>query len=212
MTSSELVPAGPGRAPAVRRRRRAEPDLVSPAGERISASAARKLTNAVLRSSRNARASRWRSYALWCATYDWAEDEPNSVLSYLSDLGDRGHPANSIEAHFSTLRAIQGAPLSDKEVKACQLVIRHRAGEEADDPLVEPGPLQADAVTLDELRLMVRTLDRTTVPASATPPSCSSLGGWRPAPPSPPASTSTTPRTAPCRSRTKTAARGPTRP
>lgn len=162
MTSSELVPAGPM---AVRRRRRAEPDIVSAAGERLSASAARKLTHAVPRSSRNARASRWRSYALWCATYDWAEDEPNSVLSYLSDLGDRGHPATSIEAHFSTLRAmraIQGTPLSDKEVKACQLVIRHRAGEEADDPLVEPGPLQADAVTLDELRLMVRTLDRTT--------------------------------------------------
>ncbi|WP_328973891.1 integrase [Streptomyces sp. NBC_00239] len=166
MTSTELVPTvGPGRTPAVRRRRRAEPDIVSPAGERISASAARKLSDAVPRSSRNARASRWRSYALWCATYDWAEDEPNAVLSYLSDLGDRGHPANSIEAHFSTLRAmraIQGEPLSDKEVKACQLVIRHRAGEEADDPLVEPGPLQADAVDLDELRLMVRTLDRTT--------------------------------------------------
>lgn len=166
MTSTELVPTtGPGRTAAVRRRRRAEPDIVSPAGERISASAARKLSDAVPRSSRNARASRWRSYALWCATYDWAEDEPNAVLSYLSDLGDRGHPANSIEAHFSTLRAmraIQGEPLSDKEVKACQLVIRHRAGEEADDPLVEPGPLQADAVDLDELRLMVRTLDRTT--------------------------------------------------
>jgi hypothetical protein len=27
---------------------------------------------------------------------------------------------------------------------------------------VEPGPLQADAVTLDELRRMVRTADRTT--------------------------------------------------
>ncbi|MFE1264228.1 hypothetical protein ACFW5X_27335 [Streptomyces albogriseolus] len=124
------------------------------------------IPDAVPRNSRNARSTRWRSYALWCATYDWAEDEPNSVLSYLSDLGDRGHPANSIEAHFSTLRAmraIQGTPLSDKEVKACQLVIRHGAGEEADDPLVEPCPLQADAVTLDELRLMVRTLDRTTV-------------------------------------------------
>ncbi|MFJ9871207.1 integrase [Streptomyces sp. NPDC101165] len=165
MTSTDLVPVN-GRAAAVRRRRRAEPDIVSPTGERISASAARKLTNAVPRSSRNARASRWRSYALWCATYDWAEVEPNAVLSYLSDLGDRGHPANSIEAHFSTLRAmraIQGEPLSDKEIKARQLVIRHRAGEEADDPLVEPGPLQADAVDLDELRLMVRTLDRTTV-------------------------------------------------
>ncbi|MEU3620521.1 hypothetical protein ABZ725_51020 [Streptomyces sp. NPDC006872] len=122
MTSSELVPTvGSGRATAVRRRRRAEPDIVSAVGERISASAARKLTNAVPRSSRNARASRWRSYALWCATYDWAEDEPNAVLSC---LGDRGHPANSIEAHFSTLRAIQGEPLSDKEVKACQPRIR----------------------------------------------------------------------------------------
>ncbi|MFJ3365780.1 site-specific integrase [Streptomyces anthocyanicus] len=165
MTSSELVPAaGTGRATAVRRR--AEPDIVSPAGDRISASAARKLTDAVPRSSRNARASRWRSYVDWCTTYDWAKDEPNAVLSYLSDLGDRGHPASTIEAHFSTLRAmraIQGELLSDKEVKACQLVIRHRAGEEADDPLVEPGPLQADAVTLDELRLMVRTLDRATV-------------------------------------------------
>ncbi|MGW7359648.1 hypothetical protein ACWGI0_24200 [Streptomyces sp. NPDC054802] len=165
MTSTDLVPTGPGSAPAVRRRRRAEPDLVSAAGERISASAARKLTDAVPRSSRNARAGRWRSYALWCATYDWAENEPNAVLSYLSDLGDRGHPGTSIESHFSTLRAmraIQGEPLSDKEVKACQLVIRHRAGEEADDPLTEPGPLQADAVDLDELRLMLRKLDRTT--------------------------------------------------
>lgn len=90
MTSSELVPtAGPGRTTAVRRRRRAEPDIISPAGERISASAARRLTNAVPRSSRNARSTRWRSYAFWCATYDWAEDEPNSVLSYAWPL-DRG--------------------------------------------------------------------------------------------------------------------------
>ncbi|MFD2691056.1 hypothetical protein ACFS5L_40400 [Streptomyces phyllanthi] len=66
------------------------------------------------------------------------------------------------------MRAIQDAPLTDKGVKTCQLVIRHRASEEADDPLTEPGPLQADAVNadavnLDELRLMLRTLDRTTV-------------------------------------------------
>ncbi|MFI5857289.1 integrase [Streptomyces parvulus] len=165
MTSTELVSPAEA-ATAVRRRRRAEPDIVTAGGERLSASAARKLTDAVPRNSRNARASRWHSYALWCATYDWAEDQPNAVLSYLSDLGDRGHPATSIEAHFSTLRAmraIQGTPLSDPEIKACRLVIRHRAGEEADDPLVEPGPLQADPVDLDELRLMVRTLDRTTV-------------------------------------------------
>lgn len=74
----------------------AEPDIVSATGEWSPASAARKLTDAVSRSSRNARAGRGRSYALWCATYDWAEEEPNAVLSYRSDLGDRGHPANSI--------------------------------------------------------------------------------------------------------------------
>ncbi|MEU0846334.1 hypothetical protein ABZ370_43860 [Streptomyces sp. NPDC005962] len=98
-------------------------------------------------------------------TYGWATGEPNAVLSYLSDLGDRGHPSKTIEAHLGTLRAlraIDNTPLSDAEVKACHLVIRHRAGEEADDPLMEPGPLQADAVDLGELRLMVGKLDRTT--------------------------------------------------
>ncbi|MDG9708189.1 hypothetical protein [Streptomyces sp. DH10] len=73
MMSSELAPAGPGHAPAVGAG--AAPDIVSATGERISASAARKLIHAVPRGSRNARASRWRSYALWRATYDWAEDE-----------------------------------------------------------------------------------------------------------------------------------------
>ncbi|MEV8335041.1 hypothetical protein [Streptomyces niveus] len=165
MTSAELVPAA-GHAPASLRRRRAEPDLVSAGGVRISASAARKLTDSVPKNSRDARASRWRSYRLWCETYDWALDEPNAVLSYLSDLGDRGHPSKTIEAHFGTLRAmraIQGTELTKSEIKGCLLVIGHRAGEEADDPLVEAGPLQADAVGLDELRLMARTLDRTTV-------------------------------------------------
>ncbi|KUN17579.1 hypothetical protein AQJ11_37590 [Streptomyces corchorusii] len=60
-------------------------------------------------------------------------------------------------------RRPRGTPLSDQEVKACRLVIRHRADEEADDPLVEAGPLQADTVDLDELRRMVRALNRTTV-------------------------------------------------
>ncbi|MFD8609581.1 integrase [Streptomyces sp. NPDC059631] len=86
----------------------------------------------------------------------------NALVSYLSDLGDRGHPAKTLEAHFGTLRAVQ-SPVADAEVKACLAIIRHRAGEEADDPLAEPGPLQADGVDLDELCLMVRTLDRTTV-------------------------------------------------
>ncbi|MFE4829956.1 integrase [Streptomyces sp. NPDC056672] len=164
MTSSELVLAT-GRTPAVRRRRRAEPDILTAAGARISASAARKLGEAVPKNSRDARATRWRSYSRWCAAYDWRETEPNAVLSYLSDLGDRGHPSKTLEAHFGTLRAMRAigdTALSSAEIKACQLVIRHRAGEEADDPLLEPGPLQADAVDLGELRLMVRTLDRTT--------------------------------------------------
>ncbi|MGW7820169.1 integrase [Streptomyces puniciscabiei] len=163
MTSAELVPAS-GRTPVLRRRR-AELDVRTRSGERISASAARKLIDAVPQHTRDSRDTRWRSYSLWCATYQWAEDEPNAVLSYLSDLGDRGHPSKTLEAHFGTLRAlraVQKAPLSPAEIKACRLVIRHRAGEEADDPLVEPGPLQADAVDLNELRQMVRTADRTT--------------------------------------------------
>ncbi|MEU2737372.1 hypothetical protein ABZ656_18690 [Streptomyces sp. NPDC007095] len=120
MTSAELVPA-PGRTPGVRRRVRAEPDVRTRGGERISASAARKLTTAVPQNSRDGRATRWRSYSLWCATYAWAEDEPNAVASYLSDLGDRGHPSKTLEAHFATLRAlraIDNAPLSDAEMKA----------------------------------------------------------------------------------------------
>ncbi|MFJ7146684.1 hypothetical protein ACIQVT_00395 [Streptomyces sp. NPDC100445] len=63
--------------------------------------------------------------------YAWAKDEPNAVASYLSDLGDRGHPSNTLEAHFATLRAlrvIDNAPLSDVEIRACHLIVRHRAG------------------------------------------------------------------------------------
>ncbi|MGP3749985.1 integrase [Streptomyces sp. IBSNAI001] len=164
MASTELVPVAAGRVPAVRRRR-AEADVRAAGGARISASAARKLRDAVPRNSRDARATRWRSYSQWCATEDWAVDEPNAVVSYLSELGDRGHPAKTLEAHFGTIRAmraIKDCPLSKAEIKACQLIVRHRAGEEADDPALEPGPLQADGVDLEELRQMVRTLDRTT--------------------------------------------------
>ncbi|MER6684600.1 integrase [Streptomyces olivaceoviridis] len=164
MTSTELAPTTGHTAPV--RHRRAEPDVLTATGERISASAARKLRESVPRNSRDARSSRWSSYSQWCAIYGWATDEPNAVASYLSDLGDRGHPSKTLEAHYGTiraLRAVQGSPLGEAEIKACQMLISHRAGEEADDPLVEPGPLQADAVTLEELRLMVRTVDRTTV-------------------------------------------------
>ncbi|WP_078884950.1 hypothetical protein [Streptomyces sp. NRRL S-146] len=164
MASTELVPVAAGPVPTMRRRR-AEPDVRAANGTRLSASAARKLRDAVPRNSRDARATRWRSYSQWCATDGWAIDEPNAVVSYLSELGDRGHPAKTLEAHFGTIRAmraIKESPLSNAEIKACQLIVRHRAGEEADDPTLEPGPLQADGVDLEELRQMVRTLDRTT--------------------------------------------------
>ncbi|WP_073227306.1 hypothetical protein [Streptomyces sp. NBRC 110465] len=163
MTSTALVSAA-GTAPAVRRR--GEPDILTASGTRLSASAARKLIESVPENSRNAREVRWRSYSQWCDDYGWETAEGNAVVSYLSDLGDRGHPSKTLETHFGTvraMRAVQGTPIADAEIKACLAIIRHRAGEEADDPLVEPGPLQADGVDLDELRLMVRTLDRTTV-------------------------------------------------
>ncbi|MFD4576746.1 integrase [Streptomyces sp. NPDC058417] len=163
MTSTDLATAG-RRAPSVRHR--GEPDILSPSGARITASAARKLIESVPRNSRDARTTRWLSYSDWCDAYGWESAEGNALVSYLSDLGDRGHPSKTLEAHFGTLRAlraVQGTPVADAEVTACLAIIRHRAGEEADDPLVEPGPLQADGVDLDELRLMVRTLDRTTV-------------------------------------------------
>ncbi len=160
-TSTELVPAGE-RAPV---RRRAAADVVTTDGMRMSGSAARKLIDAVPANSRSARGTRWRAFTTWCAEQGWGTTEDGAVLSHLSDLGDRGHPATTLETHFGTLRAmraVKNRPLGDAEIKACLQIIRHRAGEEADDPEVEPGPLQADGVDLDELRTMVRTLDRTT--------------------------------------------------
>ncbi|MER6913981.1 integrase [Streptomyces sp. NPDC000594] len=158
-----LVPAAPGTA--VPRRARAHPD-VSTGGMRMTGAAARRLIDSVPRSSRDARTSRWGSYTDWCAENGWTTTEPGAVLSHLADLADRGHPTGTLEAHFGTLRglrAIGTAPLGDAEIKACQRIIVHRAGEEADDPLVEPGSLQADGVTPDDLRAMVRKLDRTAV-------------------------------------------------
>lgn len=165
MASSELVPSA-GPAPAVRRRARAEADLQLPGGGRITASAARRLRDSVPRSSRSARDSRWTAYETWCDTYGWDTAEPNAVLCFLDDLADRGHPATTLDAHFGTLRmlrSMQRTPLDKVEIKSCLAVISQRRGEEADDPLVEPGPLQADGIDLAELRLMVRKLDRTTV-------------------------------------------------
>ncbi|MGA5819839.1 integrase [Kitasatospora sp. NPDC094028] len=166
---SELALAG-GQAPPARRapsvHHRAEPDVLTPAGHRLSASAARKLVEAIPQNSRDARATRWRTFELWAQTYGWETDEPGAVVSHLAELGDRGHRSSVLESHYGTLRAMRavaGRPLDAAEIKACQTVIRHRAGEEADDPQVEPGPLQADPVDMDELRQMVRTLDRTTV-------------------------------------------------
>lgn len=57
MTSTELVPVAAGHAPTMRRRR-AEPDVRAANGTRLSASAARKLRDAVPRNSRDARATR----------------------------------------------------------------------------------------------------------------------------------------------------------
>ncbi|MEW2576721.1 hypothetical protein [Streptomyces syringium] len=165
MTSTALVPAA-GTAPAVRRRARAEADVRLPGGGRITASAARRLNNAVPRNSRSARDSRWTAYETWCDTYGWDTAEANAVLCFLDDLADRGHPATTLDAHFGTLRmlrAMRRTPLDKVEIKSCFVVISQRRGEEADDPLVEPGPLQADGVDLDELRRTVRTLDRITV-------------------------------------------------
>ncbi|MFF4924278.1 integrase [Kitasatospora sp. NPDC001261] len=165
---SELALTG-GKAPPARRApsvlHRAEADVLTPGGHRLSASAARKLSEAVPQNSRNARATRWRTFELWAETYGWSTDEPGAVASHLAELGDRGHRSTVLESHYGTLRAMRavaGRPLDAAEIKLCQTMIRHRAGEEADDPQVEPGPLQADPVDLDELRLMVRTLDRTT--------------------------------------------------
>lgn len=77
MTSTELAPTTGPTAPV--RRRRAEPDVIAATGERISASAARKLRESVPRNSRDARSSRWHSYSQWCADYDWATDEPRTA-------------------------------------------------------------------------------------------------------------------------------------
>ncbi|MFD7341894.1 hypothetical protein ACFV98_38895 [Streptomyces violascens] len=165
MASTELVPAA-GPARAVRRRARAEADVRLPDGGRITASAARRLKNAVPRNSRSARDSRWTAYETWCDTYGWDTAEANAVLCFLDDLADRGHPATTLDAHFGTLRmlrAMRRTPLDKVEIKSCLAIVSQRRGEEADDPLVEPGPLQADGVDLNELRLMVRKLDRTTV-------------------------------------------------
>ncbi|MFE3608249.1 site-specific integrase [Streptomyces goshikiensis] len=165
MASTELAPAA-GPAPAVGRRARAEADVRLPGGGRITASAARRLHESVPRSSRSARDSRWSGYETWCDTYGWDTAEDNAVLCYLDDLAGRGHPATTLDAHFGTLRMLRAmyrTPLDKMEVKSCLAIVSQRRGEEADDPLVEPGPLQADGVDLTELRLMVRKLDRTTV-------------------------------------------------
>ncbi|MFH8411158.1 hypothetical protein ACH4FX_41270 [Streptomyces sp. NPDC018019] len=138
-----LVPAAVGAAPAVRRR--AEPDVRTATGARLTAAAARRLADSVPKNSRDARSSRWRGFTQWCAVYDWGTDEPNAVVSYLADLGNRGHPAKVLESHLGTLRALRAvkeAPLSDAEVKACLAIVRHRAGEEASAPDLEPGPLR----------------------------------------------------------------------
>ncbi|MFE3629405.1 site-specific integrase [Streptomyces goshikiensis] len=165
MASTELAPAA-GPAPAARRRARAEADVRLPGGGRITASAARRLHESVPRNSRSARDSRWSAYQDWCDTYGWDTAEDNAVLCFLDDLAGRGHPATTLDAHFGTLRmlrAMRRTPLDTVEIKSCLAIVSQRRGEEADDPLVEPGPLQAAGVDLSELRLMVRTLDRTTV-------------------------------------------------
>ncbi|MFE7133710.1 integrase [Streptomyces sp. NPDC057638] len=164
MMPRELVPtAATGTAV---RRARAHADVTTTGGMRMTGAAARRLIASVPRNSRDARSSRWGSYADWCAENGWDTAEPGAVLSHLADLADRGHPAATLEAHFGTLRGLRTigeSPLSGAEIKSCQQIITHRAGEEADDPDVEPGPLQADGVTPDDLRQMLRTLDRTTV-------------------------------------------------
>ncbi|MFE9252877.1 integrase [Streptomyces sp. NPDC007088] len=164
MTSTDLVPPTPARA--VARRARAEADVQLPGGGRVTASAARRLQDPVPRNSRSARQSRWDAYEKWCDTYGWEIDEPNAVLCFLDDLAGAGHPATTLDAHFGTLRMLRSmhrSALDKAEIKLCLAVISQRRGEEADVPLVEPGPLQADGVDPDELQRMVRKLDRTTV-------------------------------------------------
>ncbi|MEU3601559.1 hypothetical protein ABZ714_22975 [Streptomyces sp. NPDC006798] len=114
-------------------RRRALADVTTADGMRMSGAAARRLVDSVPRSSRDARASRWRVFTTWCGEHGWDTTEPGAVLSHLSDLADLGHPTGTLRG----LRQIGTSPLTGAEIRACQRLITHRADEEADDPTVE---------------------------------------------------------------------------
>ncbi|RCG21165.1 hypothetical protein DQ384_36765 [Sphaerisporangium album] len=133
-------------------------------GRRLSASVARRTTESIPASSRTARAWRWQTYAAWCTQAGFAADEPGAVPSFLAHLADRGHPVGTLRAFVGTLRAmlaLDQAQLDAEDLKLCERVIVHRAREIADDPTAEPGPLQADSVTPEDLRAMVRALPAT---------------------------------------------------
>ncbi|MFG1874276.1 hypothetical protein ACGFIV_05510 [Sphaerisporangium sp. NPDC049003] len=133
-------------------------------GRRLSASVARRVAKSIPVSSRTARAWRWQTYADWCTQAGFVTDEPGAVPSFLAHLADRGHPVGTLRAFAGTLRAmlaLDQAPLDAEDLKYCERVIVGRAQEIADDPTAKPGPLQADPVTPEDLRAMVRALPAT---------------------------------------------------
>ncbi|WP_143196720.1 hypothetical protein [Streptomyces sp. MJM1172] len=135
-------------------------------GMRLSTSAAKWFKESVPKSSRDARAWRWREYAEWCTGADFHTAERGAVASFLGALADRGHPVKTLQALSGTLRglrALDGSPLDAEELKAIEGVIRGRAKHEAKGAGgVKPGPLKADGITPEDLLKMVRTLNRST--------------------------------------------------
>jgi hypothetical protein len=140
--------------------------VLTATGMRLSVSAARRFTDSVPPSSRDARAFRWREFQHWCTATGFETGDRGSLASFLAAYADQGHPVGVLRAFSGTLQAllaIGSAPRDQEERTVIAGILRDAERKEARrGGGLQPGPLQADAVGPEDLLQMVRKLDRTT--------------------------------------------------
>jgi integrase len=116
--------------------------------------------NSLAENTRRAYASRWRSFCEWCARHDRAPlpCSPATAASFITFLA-RDHKVSTISQYLTVIRFAHRVqehpdPTANNTVKTVWQGIRRSLGVAKE---------QVNALEIDQLRQMMRAIDRTTV-------------------------------------------------